>query len=110
MDKFLYSRSYIFKTISGKKKTYFFSLVRRSKKIAVFKLRSGSNNEEFPATIFTANGMEVAAFTFDFNGIQVFLEANSYIPKGYDFSLEGQKQMILDRKRDTNIRAGIYKP
>ena len=108
MENFLYSRSYTFHTISGKK-TYAFSLVRRSKKIAVFKLRNGSNKEEFPATIFTANGMEVAAFIFNYNGIQIFLEANTYLPKGYDFSLEGQKQMILDRKQDTDILAGIYK-
>ena len=110
MEKFLYSRTYIFKTISGNGRTYVFSLVRRSKKIAVFKLRNGSNKEEFTATIFTANGMEVAAFIFNYNGIQIFLEANTYLPKGYDFSLEGQKQMILDRKRDADILAGIYKP
>lgn len=110
MEKFFYSRSYKFRTKKGRKRSYSFDLVRRSKKMAVFKLYTSSNNEEFPATIFTYQGMEVAAFIFDFNGMQVFLEANNYLPKGYSFSSEGHKQLKEDQKRDSNIRSGIYKP
>ena len=105
MDKFLFSRSYIFRTPKGRKRTHFFSLIRRSSKIAVFKSRAGEE-EEFLATIFINQGIEIAAFKL--KDQQIFLEANNYLPKGYDFSLEGQKQMFEDKKRDQLILKGIY--
>lgn len=106
MDKFLFSRSYIFRTPKGRKRTHFFYLIRRSSKIAVFKSIAAGEDEEFLATIFINQGIEIAAFKL--KDQQIFLEANNYLPKGYDFSLKGQKQMFEDKKRDQLILKGIY--
>ncbi len=102
MNKFYFSRAYIFSAATGRRKSYFFSLVERSGSKVVFQLRDKGNTRTVESTIVVHGDTETA--TFMWQGIKITLRADQYIPKGYRISAAGQSEKHADQIRDALIR------
>lgn len=101
MNKFYYSRTYIFDASKGRRRDYFFGLSKRCGAKATFLLHHKDNIETVESDIALDGDTETATFTFQDTDIS--LRADRFIPKGYRLTTEGQNEKTEDKLRDAHL-------
>ena len=101
MNKFYYSRSYIFEAPRGRRKHYFFHLVERFGEGASFRLNDKDNSDVIPATIVPDGDTETA--TFLYRGHEYSLRADRYHSKGYPLNIAGMLDKKDDKLKDAHL-------
>ncbi|MDE7414492.1 MAG: hypothetical protein K2N05_12005 [Muribaculaceae bacterium] len=101
MNKFYYSRTYIFEAPKGRRKYYFFNLVERFGECASFRLNHKDNEDVIPA-IVKMDG-ETETTTFFYRGFEYSLRADRFISKGYRLNVEGRMEEKDDRLKDAHL-------
>lgn len=78
-NKFLFTRSYSFTPLKGRK--MLFELVESRGADLSFKPRNRDNHDMIPARRLVGRDLEIA--TFSYQGVDVVLRADQYLPKGF---------------------------
>lgn len=95
--KFLFTRSYNYQALEGRRRNYFFELKDRTLDTVSFRLRDKGNFKIIEAPLQDEEGVECC--TFDLNGVTIDLYSDCYIPKGYS----DMQQREDDRLKDAAI-------
>ena len=105
MNKFYYSRTYVFDSPAGGRKHYFFNLVERHADTASFRLRDKDNTDTVSAKINTDYTTEegTESVSFEYKGIKFELSGDKHIPKGYPMAEDGHAQKREDYLKDAHI-------
>ena len=101
MNKFYYSRTYIFEVAKGERKYYFFNLIDRFGEVASFKRIDKENNDVVPATIKMDGDTESVIFLY--RGYEYSLRADRYIPKDYPSDIGGRLEKKDDMLKDAHL-------
>lgn len=99
MNQFYFSRTYTFKSATGKRKRYFFNLIDSTSNEVTFCVKG--NTDTVSAKIVKDNDTDTA--TFLYKDCKCTLRADEYIPKRYPVLLKGMLERKEDWMRDAHM-------